>query len=73
MIKEDITTCMVDLPTSIKSYVVAMLDNRFCIVLNSRMDYESLVLAYQHELAHIMQHDFDKSNADTIELKSHNI
>lgn len=34
MIKEDITTCMVDLPTSIKSYVVAMLDNRFCIVLN---------------------------------------
>lgn len=73
MTSDDITTCIIDLPTTIKSYVVALIDGRYCIVLNARMDYQCLYEAYQHELAHIVNGDYTKFNVDSIERTAHSL
>lgn len=71
MILEDITTTIVDLPTTIRSYVIA-LDSVFCIVINAKLSYEAQLKAYQHELNHIINGDFDKKgDVGLIEINAH--
>ncbi|MCQ2754967.1 MAG: hypothetical protein MJ231_07995 [bacterium] len=49
-------------------------DNYYTIVLNSRISYDAIKKAFEHELHHIMHNDFcvDKNVAD-IELNAHSI
>ena len=63
---------MADMPCTIKSYVVSNSDLTFTIVINSRQCHEQQVRAYQQELAHILNGDYDKKcSADIIELSMH--
>jgi len=69
---ENVFVSMVELPNSVKAYVVANADSTYTIVLNSRLNHEQNVLSYLHELDHIRNGDYDKKlNADVIELYAH--
>lgn len=60
------------LPSTVKAYVVANADMTYTIVLNSALSREQNVLSYAHELDHIRNGDYDrKCSADLIELYSH--
>lgn len=68
---ETITTSFADMPTSIRSYVIKGLDD-YCIVINSKLSYEMRLKAYQHELDHIYNGDFErKTDIDLIEIRAH--
>ncbi len=69
---DNIISKMVNMPTTIKSYVVCTADNDFCIVLNANHSFETLMEAYQHELKHIRNGDYDKKgDIDFIEINTH--
>lgn len=72
--EDGIFTYYVDLPTTIRSFVVSNNDMSFTILINSRMGSNQQLLAYIHEMAHIKNGDYDKRcSADLIELAAHGI
>ncbi len=68
----DTNVIYADLPASVKAYTVCCPDDTYTIVLNSRHSHEQLLASYQHELKHIENRDFEKSNSNIIELEAHN-
>lgn len=61
-----------DLPAAVRSFVVANADQTYTIMLNSRLSREQNLISYQHELAHIMNGDYEKRcSADMIEIAAH--
>lgn len=74
MIDDDIHTICLNLPTAIRSYTVANRDGSYTVVLNARLCREQILKAYTHEIAHIVNGDYEKScSADLIEVYSHQI
>lgn len=72
LLKEEITTYVVDMPTTIRSYVISNEDSSFCIVLNAKLSHEAQLQAYQHEIEHIWNKDFDKKgDVGIIEISAH--
>ncbi|HBB61477.1 MAG TPA: hypothetical protein DCZ61_06785 [Lachnospiraceae bacterium] len=68
----DVNTVLIDMPTDIKSYVISDRDDFFTIVINSRLSYAAQLIAYQHELRHIINGDCDRDvTADLIEIFAH--
>lgn len=73
MDRNDINVVLVDMPSTIKEYVVANKDLTFTVVLNAKHSYETRLKAYQHALSHIQNGDFEKTcSADLIEIYAHN-
>ena len=69
---EDIYAVLVDLPTTIRGYTIRDKNGDFCIVINARISQENRVEAYEHEMKHIKQGDFQRSTpADLIEIYAH--
>ena len=69
---EDINVQMHDLPTTIASFVVSNVDDSYTIILNARLTHDRLILAYQHEIAHIHNGDYNTGkNVDLIEVYAH--
>ena len=63
---------MVDMPSRIRAYTVANKDLSYTVVINSRLNYETQMQAYQHELDHIQHGDYEKKcSADLIEFYAH--
>lgn len=58
---------LIDMPTSVKGHTVNNSDDSYTIFINSRINQEQRILAYKHELDHIKQDDFKKSNVQSIE------
>lgn len=67
----DVNTVEMNLPTSISAYVMANADTSYTIVLNARLTRERRMQAYQHELKHIEDGDYERKSADLIELYAH--
>lgn len=68
----DVFTVFLNLPTTIKGYVKANMDNSYTIVLNSRLSAKCNLDTYIHELSHILNGDYDTGdNADAIESLRH--
>lgn len=68
----DIFTKYVNLPCSIRAYVVQSPDGSYTIVINSRLTREAQLAAYAHEFRHIQEKDFDKDcSVDMIEYYTH--
>ena len=55
------------MPTRIQEQVILNEDGSFSIFINSRLNWESQMIAYQHAIKHIADMDFEKFNADEIE------
>lgn len=69
---EDIFVQLKDLPTTITSFVMPNPDATFTIMLNSRHCHERLIQAYEHELRHIRNGDYDKKcEVDLVEIYTH--
>ena len=67
----DVNVTEANLPTSISAYVVSNPDGSYTILLNSRLTWERRKQAYQHELEHIRNGDYERRSADMIELHAH--
>lgn len=70
---QDVNCIMLDMPSQIKGYTISNPDNSFTVVLNSKLTHEQRLISYRHEINHIQHRDFEFSNADDIEIRSHNI
>lgn len=70
IVTDDIRTRLIPLPGTVKGYTISFIDGTFCIVLNERISYEQRYKAYQHELEHILNNDFDRNNIDIDNLEN---
>jgi len=69
---DEINVLYVDMPTTVRSYVVNNIDMTYTIILNSRLSHEQNLISYAHELQHIKNGDYDKKcNVDVIEINTH--
>lgn len=69
---EDIFVKLIELPYTIRSYVVLNKDQSYTIVLNSKLSHEQNMISYWHEIEHIKNGDYDKKcSVDMIELFAH--
>ncbi|WP_300773321.1 hypothetical protein [uncultured Acetatifactor sp.] len=72
--EDDIYTYYVDLPCTIRSFVVSNADMTFTIILNAKIGRDQQLQAYRHEINHIRNGDYDKkSSVDLVELAAHEI
>lgn len=70
---DEIFTYYMDMPCTIRSFVVENLDMSFTIIINSRIGKEQQLKAYAHEIKHIKNGDYCKNNSvDVIEFNAHN-
>lgn len=60
----------IDLPCSINAMTVMDSDGFFNIYVNARLDYDSQQSAIKHEIAHIRQDDFYKSDAPITQIEN---
>lgn len=69
---ENVNVRYIDLPATVKSYVVNNQDQSYTIVLNSNLNYEQNMKSYLHEMEHISNGDYEKKcSADWIEITAH--
>lgn len=68
-----INVAYADMPTTIRSYVVANLDGSYTVILNSKLSHEQNIISYNHEVDHILNGDYEKkcNNVDIIEFNAH--
>lgn len=71
LLEDNVRTIFVQMPNTIYGYTVCD-DGFYTIVLNSNMNFEKNLKSYLHEIKHIKNGDFDKTNsASTIEYYAH--
>lgn len=68
LLTEAIGVHFLDMDSKIEEQVISNNDGSFTILINSRLNQERQMLAYQHALIHIANDDFNKKDADLIEL-----
>lgn len=68
LLTEAIGVHFLDMETEIEEQVICNTDGSFTIIINSRLNQERQMLAYQHALLHIVNDDFYKKEADSVEL-----
>lgn len=65
---------LVDMPTGIKALTVKNNDGSFTVLVNAGLSAEAQCAAYDHEIEHINNHDFDcMYDANNLELIRHGI
>ena len=69
---DNIFVNFLELPSKVRSFVIANCDNTYTVVLNSKHSHEQHLISYQHEVEHILRGDYDKKcSADLIEINAH--
>lgn len=68
---QDVNVIETNMPTSVAAYVTSNADATYTIFLNARLTWERRLDAYQHELRHIQNGDYERHSADMIEMYSH--
>lgn len=67
LLTETIGVYFLNMDTAVEEEVLLNEDGSFSIFINSRLNWERQMAAYQHAIRHIMQNDFNKEYADDIE------
>lgn len=68
----DVTTRLINLPTTVRAFTTRDTEGDFNIYLNARMNDIQRLEAYQHEMKHIERGDFYKNGSiDVIEAHLH--
>ena len=63
---------LVDMPTTIRSFVRRDADGYETVVINARLSYEEQRERYRHEDGHVQRDDLSKEgSADAIEREAH--
>ena len=68
LLTEAIGVHFLDMDVQIEEQVIYNNDGSFTIIINSRLNQERQMLAYQHAVLHIANDDFNKKDVDSIEL-----
>ena len=63
----DINIIITDMPTSIRGCVHQNADCSYTIFLNARLSIEQQHITFQHEIRHILNNDFEKTDTNNIE------
>lgn len=69
----EINVQLLNMDTKIPEQLVKNEDDSYTIFLNARLSQESRLKSYYHALQHIKEHDFEKEDADKIEVQTHNV
>lgn len=67
----DINVVLMDNPFGIKGSVNKNDDGSYTVIINSKLNAEQQREVYLHEVEHIENGDFDKSDVDIIEHDAH--
>lgn len=67
---DNVYVYLVELPYGINEMVTPCLHG-YTIYINSRLDYEHQLKAYNHALYHIQNNDFEKDDVQRIEYEAH--
>lgn len=59
------------MPDGFNGHVNPNLDGSYSVFINAKLDYDTQVRVYLHELWHIENGDFDRSDVDKIEFEAH--
>lgn len=63
---------LIDMPHSIPGITVKVDADTYCILINSRLSQDAQIRAYDHEIAHIDNGDFDEMyTVDQLECLRH--
>lgn len=69
---EDIFVNYIEMPATVRSFVIMNSDSTYTIILNSKLSHEQNIISYWHEIDHIRNGDYDKRcSADMIEIAAH--
>lgn len=68
---ETVNVFYVDFPTKAHGMVTANADGSYTILLNSRLSLEQQRRTFRHEMWHIENNDFEKTDVDEIEYEAH--
>lgn len=68
----DIRVVLLDMDTEIMGQVTCNNDGSYTIFINARLSCEMQKEIYKHEYGHIINGDFDKKDADSIEFNIFN-
>ena len=68
---EDVYVYPADLPPKIKAFSTPCLDG-FTVYINSNLTKFDQMEAYEHELKHIENGDFEKHSVQAVEYAAHN-
>lgn len=69
----DVNCILADLPATIPAYVISDAAGGYTIVLNARHTHERHLISYHHEMKHIENGDYEKHNADMVEIYAHGL
>lgn len=73
VMKLDVNTFLMDMDVLIPEHVIANSDGSYTVLLNSRLSRERQLEAFSHAMKHIERNDFEKTDADNIELIAHDL
>lgn len=73
MLTEYIGVHLIDLPCTVRGYTLLNSDGSYTIIINARLNAETQLEVYKHEIAHIDNNDFSLTNekVDTLEYTRH--
>lgn len=66
-----INVLLFDLPVTVHGFVIENDIDCYTIVINARLSKQMQTECYRHELEHIAKGDFEKHDADSIEMERH--
>lgn len=67
LLAESIGVYFLDMDTAVHEEICFNEDGSFSIFINSKLNWETQMKAYQHAIRHIIGEDFSKVSADNIE------
>ena len=65
---DDIYVYLISMPEDIDEYVVPCIGG-YTVYLSAQLDDAHRIRAYRHALRHILNNDFEKYNANTVEYE----
>ncbi|WP_312647527.1 hypothetical protein [Aminipila sp.] len=69
---EYIQVHLLDMPTTIRGLTIYNTDDSFTIFINAKLNSETQIKAYDHEMEHINNRDYDKMySVDVLETLRH--
>ncbi len=72
MLTEYVGVHLIDMPHSIRGITVKVDADTYCILINSRLSQDAQIRAYDHEIQHIDNGDFDQMvTVDQLECLRH--
>ena len=71
MTTPDVNIFLLDFSAPGKEMVLQNEDGSYTVLINAKLSQDGQIEAYQHDLKHIDNGDFEKKDVQTIELQAH--